>query len=229
MENETHHSIAGGWLGTYYYAARTILPVRFEASFTRQTGGEAGGENNTERFGGSIVDDEGGHDYAAVSRGIQQGTFVRFVKTYTPADARGCSRWHMSARCRRTGATITGHWKIALTESRRARAPRNRRHMGCPAPSGRRSRRMPNRKPGQGASSLWQGCGNERFTVRYRRTPTRFFAGAVLVAGAGVAGADSVFVSVLASGLASALVSVVVAAGAGSESLLRFAVSPDGA
>lgn len=119
MGNETYHSIAGGWLGTYYHAARTMLPVRFEASFVRQVGGEL--ETGGERFGGSVVDDEGGHDYATVSRGVQQGTFVRFVKTYTPPEP-GLFPVSYVGTMSGDGRTLTGHWKIALTESRRARA-----------------------------------------------------------------------------------------------------------
>ncbi|MBC8140218.1 MAG: hypothetical protein H7Y38_02115 [Armatimonadetes bacterium] len=120
MDSETYHSIAGGWLGTYYYTARTMLPVRFEASFVRQSGGEAV-ESGGERFAGSVIDDDGGHDYATVSRGIQQGTFVRFVKTYAPPEP-GLFPVSYVGTMSGDGRTLTGHWKIALTESRRARA-----------------------------------------------------------------------------------------------------------
>ena len=110
-------SVAGGWLGTFYYANRTLLPVRFEATFARLS--EKG--DGAERFNGSIMDDDGGHGDAQVSQGVQQGTFVRFVKTYTPPMP-GLFPVHYVGTLSAEGRLLTGHWKITLVQNRHARA-----------------------------------------------------------------------------------------------------------
>ena len=117
MSNESAQSVAGGWLGAYYYESRTRTPVRFEATFIRLTGGEIG----MERFGGSILDDEGGNGSADVSHGVQQGTFVRFVKIHTPP-ASGLFPVHYVGTLSEDGRILTGHWKMTMSENRRARA-----------------------------------------------------------------------------------------------------------
>ncbi len=117
MSNDFSPSVAGGWLGAYYYESRVRMPVRFEATFARSNGGEGGGE----RFGGTILDDEGGGEAAEVSLGVQQGTFIRFVKIYSPP-APGVFPVHYVGTLSSDGRLMTGHWKIMLGESRRARA-----------------------------------------------------------------------------------------------------------
>ncbi|MBC8135056.1 MAG: hypothetical protein H8F28_04110 [Fibrella sp.] len=117
MSSESSHSVAGGWLGAYYFESRTRTPVRFEASFARLTDAEGNGE----RFGGSILDDEGGSGSAVVSHGVQQGNFVRFVKVPNPP-APGLFPANYVGTLSEDGRVITGHWKITLGESRRSRA-----------------------------------------------------------------------------------------------------------
>lgn len=67
-------TIAGGWLGTYYYRGMQIAnaPVRFEASFSISGAG---------RFDGTIQDDSRQLGTADV-RGMQLGRSVRFSKAY---------------------------------------------------------------------------------------------------------------------------------------------------
>ncbi|MBC7805881.1 MAG: hypothetical protein H7145_06995 [Akkermansiaceae bacterium] len=117
MSSESSHSVAGGWLGAYYYESRTRTPVRFEATFARLTGEQGSGE----RFGGSILDDEGGSGSAVVSHGVQQENFVRFVKVPNPP-APGLFPANYVGTLSEDGRVITGHWKITLGESRRGRA-----------------------------------------------------------------------------------------------------------
>ena len=52
--SEENHSIAGGWLGSYYYgkSAPNTPPVRFEATFSLP--------GSTGKFTGKILDDDGG-------------------------------------------------------------------------------------------------------------------------------------------------------------------------
>ena len=110
------HSIAGGWLGTFYYASRTLLPVRFEASFVRQAG-----DGDTEQFCGSVVDDDNGDGVAQVAHGVRQAAFIRFTKRYMPP-APGLYPVAYVGTLSADGRLLTGHWKIALAGSRRARA-----------------------------------------------------------------------------------------------------------
>lgn len=117
MSRESSLDIAGGWLGAYYYESRTRTPVRFEASFARITD-EAG---NGDRFGGTILDDEGGSGAAVVSHGVQQGSFVRFVKMPNPP-APGLFPSNYVGTLSEDGRVVTGHWKITLSETRRGRA-----------------------------------------------------------------------------------------------------------
>lgn len=117
MSNETSHSVAGGWLGAYYFESRTRTPVRFEATFARMTSEEGNGE----RFSGSILDDEGGSGSAVVLHGVQQGSFVRFVKVPNPP-APGLFPANYVGTLSEDGRVITGHWKVTLSETRRGRA-----------------------------------------------------------------------------------------------------------
>lgn len=110
-------SVAGGWLGTYYYDSRLSLPVQFEATFTRDSGAEGDGE----RFGGKILDDANGNGEAVIGHGIQQVRFVRFVKTYLQA-APGRYPVSYVGTLSESGLLLNGHWKLSLSATRRARA-----------------------------------------------------------------------------------------------------------
>lgn len=119
--NETRHSITGGWLGAYYYDNRLRPPVRFEATFTAgPASGHGEVESNVQRFGGSILDDENGNGTAMVTHGIQQGNFVRFVKVYAQP-APGLYPIQYVGTLSEDGRLMSGHWKLTLSESRRAR------------------------------------------------------------------------------------------------------------
>ncbi len=118
MSSETSQSVAGGWLGAYYFESRTRTPVRFEASFVRLPDPEGDGGG---RFGGSLLDDEGGSGSAVVSHGVQQGSFVRFIKVPNPP-APGLFPANYVGTLSEDGRVLTGHWKITLSETRRGRA-----------------------------------------------------------------------------------------------------------
>lgn len=74
MATEDLPTIAGGWLGTYYYRGTQMAnaPVRFEASFSVSGAGQ---------FAGTIQDDSRTLGTADV-RGLQLGRAVRFSKAY---------------------------------------------------------------------------------------------------------------------------------------------------
>ena len=100
-------SVAGGWLGTYYYEDRTQMPVRFEATL-RLEGDLAKG-----RFGGTILDDNYLGE-ADVRKGVQDGRFVRFTKVYLHANARdGVYPVRYQGTLSEDGKVMTGNWQLS--------------------------------------------------------------------------------------------------------------------
>ncbi|GAB4452649.1 MAG: hypothetical protein OHK0029_03970 [Armatimonadaceae bacterium] len=106
------HSIAGGWLGTYYYdsmAERT----RFEASFSR-----IGVEG---KFSGRILDD--GPLGEANAEGMQSGLSVVFTKVYIqPPEGHATYPVQYEGEMSDDGKRITGIWHLTIRE------PGERRH-----------------------------------------------------------------------------------------------------
>jgi len=119
--SESGQSIAGGWLGAYYYDSRIHLPVRFEATFVRLRTTDSVLEPEIERFAGTIMDDENGNGSAIITHGVQQGTFVRFTKVFTPP-APGLFPMLYVGTLSEDKRKITGHWKISVSANRRTRA-----------------------------------------------------------------------------------------------------------
>ena len=105
MSTEALPSIAGGWLGTYYYLGtqRTNQPARFEASFE---GGAAG------QFAGTILDDSRLLGMADV-RGHQIGLIVRFSKVYQKVIPGGRTmRVEYEGSFSEDGRVMCGRWRI---------------------------------------------------------------------------------------------------------------------
>jgi hypothetical protein len=110
MNRNEDLSIAGGWLGTYYYRGSQAWqePTRFEASFVQKADGG--------QFSGTILDD-GPLGEANVS-GTQTGRVVEFTKVYNlqhpfyetaPIVYEGTMA--------EDGLTITGVWAIRSRSS----------------------------------------------------------------------------------------------------------------
>ncbi|HVK03198.1 MAG TPA: hypothetical protein VM490_06965 [Armatimonadaceae bacterium] len=101
-------SVAGGWLGTYYYDDRTRMPVRFEATLRLE--GEAGRGG---RFGGTILDD-GDLGEASVHKGVQDGLVVRFTKVYEHANVwQGVVPVRYQGTLSEDGKRMTGNWQLS--------------------------------------------------------------------------------------------------------------------
>ena len=106
MDGGAEMSVAGGWLGTYYYGGRLSWqePVRFEASFDARSDGS---------FTGKILDDSDLGE-AGVS-GSQSALIVKFTKEYyrppmwsdtAPIDYHGVLS--------EDGKKITGRWTMSV-------------------------------------------------------------------------------------------------------------------
>lgn len=97
-------TIAGGWLGTYYYKGTqsTNCPVRFEASFTCRAGG---------LFDGTIQDDSRQLGTANV-QGRQLGVTVQFRKGYRKV-VPGGRTMHVEyeGAFSEDGHTLSGTWR----------------------------------------------------------------------------------------------------------------------
>lgn len=104
----TVHSVAGGWLGTYYYWGREAgqPPCRFEATFRELA--------ERDRFGGTILDD-GPLGEAVVEKGVQQGRHVRFTKVYLEGDLRtGIAPVRYVGTLSEDGRLMHGTWSLAV-------------------------------------------------------------------------------------------------------------------
>lgn len=111
MDGGAEMSVAGGWLGTYYYSGRLSReePVRFEASFDARSDG---------LFTGKILDDSDLGE-AGVS-GTQSALVVKFTKEYyrppvwsdtAPIDYEGVLS--------EDGKRITGRWTMPLRRGKK--------------------------------------------------------------------------------------------------------------
>ena len=96
-------SIAGSWLGTYYYDWPGHDPCAFEANFSLS--GDEGA------FGGRILDD--GPLGESNIEGTQTDAAIQFVKVYIdpPRDSH-TSPIHCEGTLSEDGNQITGTWKI---------------------------------------------------------------------------------------------------------------------
>lgn len=104
----TAHSVAGGWLGTYYYRGREANqpPCRFEATFREMA--------ERDRFDGTILDD-GPLGEADVDKGLQQGRHVRFTKVYREGDLRtGIAPVRYVGTLSEDGKLMHGTWSLAV-------------------------------------------------------------------------------------------------------------------
>lgn len=100
------HSVAGGWLGTYYHHMAGVPPTRFEATFTLT--GATGSH-----FRGVILDD-GPLGEARVTGGAQTGRHVRFTKTYVQqSEALGNTfPVRYEGTMSEDGRTLRGEWHL---------------------------------------------------------------------------------------------------------------------
>jgi hypothetical protein len=100
------HSIAGGWLGTYYYDSYSE-PTRFEASFSAM--------GRDWRFGGRILDDGPLGDANAIN-GAQTGQKVSFVKVYVrPPGGHITVPVYYEGQLSEDGKTMSGTWRLSLS------------------------------------------------------------------------------------------------------------------
>ena len=103
MNETNNHSVAGGWLGTYYYRGLQagMPPVRFEAAF--QTAAEG-------KFAGTILDDGVGGEARAT--GVQTGLEVAFTKVYLARRRSYAQPVEYEGALSGDGKTMRGTWWI---------------------------------------------------------------------------------------------------------------------
>jgi hypothetical protein len=106
----TVHTIAGGWLGTYYYGNTVQTPERFEATFSTP-----GREGN---FGGRILDD-GVLGEANVIEGVQSGREIAFIKIYVrPPAGHETAPVYYEGTMSEDGKLLTGTWMLHFSSRR---------------------------------------------------------------------------------------------------------------
>ncbi len=114
-EGGFNHTVAGGWLGSYYYDRDAQPPTRFEATFDAVT-------TTTGAFRGAILDD-GPLGEAVVGDGVQTGRAISFVKTFTkPPRGYVVPPVQYTGEMSEDGRMMTGTWEVA--ESGRGRRGR---------------------------------------------------------------------------------------------------------
>jgi len=97
------HSIAGGWLGTYYYDSHRE-PSRFEATFS-----PLGADG---RFAGRILDDSLLGE-ASANNGVQTGRSISFVKVYIrPPRSHITAPVYYEGTLSEDGKTMAGTWRL---------------------------------------------------------------------------------------------------------------------
>jgi hypothetical protein len=117
MSSQDSPSIAGGWLGTYYYGGAQAWqpPCRFEATFA-----PLGSDG---RFTGTILDD--GPLGVANATGRQTGRNVDFTKVYVGpgGGASGLAPIEYEGTLSEDGRSVSGTWRIVSPGPGRGRRP----------------------------------------------------------------------------------------------------------
>ena len=113
----TEHSVAGGWLGTYYYDRKAATePARFEATFSAMA--------RTGRFDGKILDDSALGEARALE-GQQSGDSVSFAKVYIkPPRGHAVAPVQYEGTLSEDGKRITGTWRLEYNHPTKRRAVR---------------------------------------------------------------------------------------------------------
>lgn len=101
MNSSENYSIAGGWLGTYYYRGADSWqePTRFEATFAIKA--------DQSQFSGTILDD--GPLGEADVEGTQRGRNVHFTKRYRVEND---YKIRYEGTMSEDGKVITGKWIV---------------------------------------------------------------------------------------------------------------------